>query len=201
MPEHTPEIEAKFRVDAFDAVRLRCEQAGGEYVGALLQTDRFYDTPEGRLLAGDSGLRVRREATLEGEPGPCAESQVLLTFKGPLRNDSVLKVREEIELPLPGDERMERILAGLGLELVLAFQKRRIRYRLGGCMIELDELPLLGKFAEIEGPSESDVHRVCEMLDLSGPSLRVGYARMMGQICRERGIVPPDVTFDRFGGL
>ncbi|MEM6507068.1 MAG: CYTH domain-containing protein, partial [Planctomycetota bacterium] len=72
------------------------------------------------------------------------------------------------------------LLGALGYHHVLSFEKRRIRYELDGCNVELDELPIIGRFVEIEGPSEDAVLAVREKLGLSDePLIRSSYIAML----------------------
>ena len=53
------------------------------------------------------------------------------------------------------DDAIDAAFAALGYSRVLSFEKRRESWKLGGCNVELDELPHLGTFVEIEGPERS----------------------------------------------
>jgi adenylate cyclase class IV len=65
----------------------------------------------------------------------------------------------------------------------MSFQKRRTTYRLGRCLVELDELPMLGAFIEIEGPSERQVFAVAGKLGLGDESIKISYSHMMAEAC------------------
>ena len=47
-------------------------------------------------------------------------------------------------------------------------------WKLGGCTVELDELPHLGTFVEIEGPSEAAILKVRDQLQLDRAAAREG---------------------------
>ena len=70
------------------------------------------------------------------------------------------------------------ILAAMGFEKSLIVRKRRSSYRLGRCRVELDEVPLLGKFIEVEGPSTAAVERAMH-LGLTGERVTAGYVTML----------------------
>jgi len=142
------ETEVKFPVEDFEPVRQRLEQLRAEPLGTFLQDDRFYDFPDRRLLHGDCGLRVR---TVTSSASDVSGLRHLLTYKGP-RESGPAKRRLEIELAVSDPQAAAELLEQLGLQQILRLQKRRQRYRLNDCRVELDELPVLGKFVEIEGP-------------------------------------------------
>jgi adenylate cyclase class IV len=61
--------------------------------------------------------------------------------------------------------------------------------------VELDELPHLGCFVEIEGPDEQSVLAVRDRLGLAGPGITKSYLAMLDAHC---GGLPEgaEVTFD-----
>ena len=184
------EIEAKMKVDDFDAVRRRLGENGAERVGAVLETNSFFDTPARSLRNADKGLRLRTARDV----GTGVEKFVI-TVKGAQRQ-GVLKTREEAEINVDRGDNAEEVLKALGFAPTLSFQKKRESWKLGGCKVELDELPLLGRFVEIEGPDEPAVMRVRETLRLSDHSLiTTGYISMLSQRVGEHGGQPKSITF------
>jgi adenylate cyclase class 2 len=102
-----------------------------------------------------------------------------LTFKGPV-TPGAFKSREEFETPVGDAETAVRILDELGFVVILAYQKRRERWRLHDCQIELDEPPHIGLFVEIEGPDEAAIRSVRTELGLdAAPLERASYVRML----------------------
>ncbi len=95
--------------------------------------------------------RVRTVRVLDGQ-GPSAS----LTYKGP-RLASDLKRREESESAVSDPEAVAVILGALGFSERVLFEKRRESWRLAACQVELDELPALGLFVEVEGPTDEAV--------------------------------------------
>ncbi len=72
------------------------------------------------------------------------------------------------------------ILEELGFTAMLIFEKRRESWELGSCKVELDELPYLGAFVEIEGEPEA-IDAVAKILGLGKtPIEKEGYAAMLG---------------------
>ena len=75
---------------------------------------------------------------------------------------------------------IEKLLLAIGYEKAIVFEKKRRVYRLGGCEVALDELPLLGSFVEIEGPDGEKIADVQKNLGLSDlPSIKESYAGLM----------------------
>ncbi len=181
------EIEAKFKVANHRPIRRALRRAGGVYLGTILQTDRYFDTPKGDLLKRDSGLRIRNVRRLKSGRGEFDDAP-LVTFKGPRKYQKGLKVRSEYQTRVGDADAIERIFHALDLSATLTIQKRRAEYRLGHVVVSLDTLPLLGEFVEIEAPSENSARRVCRRLNLDGEMITASYTQMLLRHCRQKGI-------------
>ena len=89
------------------------------------------------------------------------------------------------------------LLAPVVFNVILSFEKRRETWELEGCKVELDELPHLGTYVEIEGPAEAIVLRVRGMLGLNDRGLvKASYAALLGEYVQERGLGKKVVSFD-----
>ncbi|RME41826.1 MAG: CYTH domain-containing protein, partial [Planctomycetota bacterium] len=154
------EIEAKFRVSSHDPVRARLQACGAKPLGCVLERNRIYDRQDGSLRAAGCGLRLRTISQEDGTSG-----QGTLTFKGPV-GPGPFKSREEIETGITDPAALEAILDRLGLLPILVYDKRRESWAWNGCRIELDEVPRLGRFVEIEGPDEKTIAAVRDRLGL-----------------------------------
>ena len=184
------EIEAKMKVADFDAVRKALVVSGATHVGAVLETNTFFDTPDRALLAQDKGLRLRRTHDQR-----TAEEHFIITVKGPAQAGP-LKTREEAETNVDDGARAAGVLKALGFFPELSFEKRRESWTLDGCKIELDELPILGRFVEIEGPNEPTVMRVRQRLGLSElPPIKTGYISMLTRHLQETRDSRKSITF------
>jgi len=161
------ELECKVRVESHEVIRERLRGAGATYVGRVCETNRLFDDRDGSLLAADSGLRVRSIRVLDGQ-GPSAS----LTYKGP-RQAGDLKRREETESAVSDAEAVAAILGELGFGERVLFEKRRESWRLAACQVELDELPALGLFVEVEGPTAAVVKAAIAQLGLADEPLIV----------------------------
>ena len=184
------EIEAKMKVDDLAAVRERLHEHGAEHLGEFLETNTFFDTSNRSLLAGDKGLRLRLSQNLRSN-----EESFVLTFKGP-RQQGELKTREEIELPVGSGRDAIDLLQSLGFDRVLTFDKKRQSWKLDGCKVELDELPHLGTYVEIEGPRDELILSVRDKLGLSTrPLIKTSYIAMLVEHLKRHGLPEGVVTF------
>ena len=172
------EIEVKFAVTGHQAVSDALRREGGTYMGSFEQTDQFYDTPQGRLRDGGCGLRIRRSRRLDGVGGEI-DTRPQVTFKGPRRTDLRAKVRPEYQTHVDDAQALEKVFEACGLVETVVVRKRRTSYRLGGCMVELDELADIGCFVEVEGPDEPTVFKVARRLGLAGEPVSESYLAMV----------------------
>jgi adenylate cyclase, class 2 len=186
------EIEAKMKLGAPDVEPMiaRLRDRGAIPLGQYLETNTFFDTEDRALLATDEGLRVRVLKHLT-----TGDTTAMMTHKGPNLH-SQLKRREENEMTVPSLADASRILNCLGYVKCLSFQKRRQSWKLDRCKVEIDELPRLGFFIEIEGPSEEAVMQTRESLGLSeSPLIKTPYSAMLTAHLQERGEPPTDLHF------
>lgn len=171
------EIEAKMRLHNPDAIISRLLELGATLKDTLSETNSYFDTAQGTLKSTDQGLRTRVEVANAGSPDQTITTTI--THKGP-RTMGQLKSRLESELDVDNARDAAILLGALGFHHVLSFEKRRVRYLLDGCNVELDELPIIGRFIEIEGPSEDAVISVREKLGLADePIIRSSYIAML----------------------
>jgi adenylate cyclase class 2 len=168
------ELESKIRVADHESVRARLRETGAEYISRVLETNRLFDDQKWTLLKSGCGLRVRECLPLEG-PGPSAT----LTYKGPVR-ESEFKQRSEIEFPIASAGAMIEILHKLGFFERIIFEKKRESWRLDPCKVELDEVPTLGRFVEVEGPDPKTIKRIVGQLGLDATaSIRKSYVALL----------------------
>jgi adenylate cyclase class IV len=121
----------------------------------------------------------------------------LVTYKGPRSLRGRAKSRREIQTHVADPRAVEEMLTELGLGRRFVIQKRRSTYRLGGCLVELDELPILGSFVEIEGASTRAIEAVARKLGLEGQPTKAGYVHLAAEACRRAGSQCTEVTFRR----
>ena len=190
------EMEMKFAVASHQAVRRVLRSCGGEYLQTALQRDTYYDTPTGSLSKSDSGLRLREIRRLRNGSGS-GDIRPELTFKGPRRRSGGAKVRSEVQTRLDDPAAVAEILQHLGVRATMIVEKRRASYRMGRCLVELDELPLIGCFVEVEGPGVGEITRLGRKLKLSGQPIGETYVELLLRHCRQVRISPREITFAR----
>ena len=184
------EIEAKMKVADLALVKQRLITCGATLIGEFLERNTFFDTEDRSLLAADEGLRLRQNHDLNTGKSVC-----IMTFKGP-RQHGQLKSREETETTVGSFTDASGLIERMGYTKVLSFEKRRDSWSLGGCEVELDNLPRLGTFVEIEGPKDEVVLRVRELLQLTDrPLVRASYIAMLMTHLQEAGDTSHEVLF------
>jgi adenylate cyclase class 2 len=168
------EIEAKMSVEDHEPLRQSLRAQGARQISKVLETNRILDTDDHALQSAGKGLRVRVNHNLANQ-----QDETILTIKGPLK-PGPLKSREENELTVADSEEALRFLETLGYRPVLTFEKRRETWELADCKVELDELPMLGRFVEIEGPGEAAVMAVRQSLGLGEqPTIKTSYVGLL----------------------
>ena len=186
------EIEAKMSVPDLALVREALTRAGARRVKNTLETNDFFDTEDRTLLAGDEGLRLRTNRDAHS-----GHATHVITHKGALQAGQ-LKSREETEVTVDNPAAATKLFERLGLRVTLSFEKRRETWELGGCKVELDEVPHLGAFVEVEGPAEAQVFRVREAVGLSDrPIIKTSSIAMLTRHLEERGQQASVIRFDQ----
>jgi adenylate cyclase class 2 len=189
------EIEAKMKVDDHEQVRSRLELLGAQPTGTHHETNIFFDTTEHVLRNGDRGLRLRIDYDPE-----TARREFIITYKGP-RQEGEVKTREERELTVSSDANAIALLNGLGYQQQLSFQKRRHSFSFAGCKVELDEIPILGTFVEVEGPSQSAVMKVRDTLGLADqPMVQQSYIALLMAYVTEHNLAERSIEFPKHSG-
>ena len=165
------EIEAKLKVDSLPEVEQKLAELGAEFLTEQLQTDYLFDDIDSALTTTDRCLRLRCQSVAGSE-------RFFLTYKG-AKEKSNFKKRQEIEIEIKDAESTRKLLSALGYVKVLVVEKNRRLWRLGGCAVALDQLPLLGAFVEIEGPDDKKITDVQQSLGLTNlPHITKSYAQL-----------------------
>jgi predicted adenylyl cyclase CyaB len=184
------EIEAKMRLKDFAPLLRRLKNSRAKAAGEVLETNIFFDTPDNALRSAGMGLRLRANRNIR-----TGNTRHVVTFKGPRRRGS-LKTRPEFEFSIDNPSALIHVLNQLGYAVRLTFQKRRRTFSLRGCKVELDELPHLGEFVEIEGPGVRRVMAVRKRLGLSDhPLIKASYASMLARYLADNKIRSRKVEF------
>jgi len=168
------EIEAKLKVDSLKEVERKLAEVGADFLEEQLQTDTYFDDTGAALKSGDRALRLRRQMAGKNE-------KFFLTYKGAKEKNN-FKKRCQIEVEVGDGVSAQKLLLALGYEKDLVFEKKRRVWRLGGCEVALDELPLLGTFVEIEGPDCKKIADVQRNIGLENlPHITESYASLVAK--------------------
>ena len=151
------EVEVKLPIDDITGLGPRLERLGARLLHPReFEDNQIYDFPDRGLTQRGSMLRVR-----------VLERGALLTYKGKVRIESGMKVRDEIESSFPAAEApaLLEIVSALGLAPVFRYQKYRTTWEMTGLLITLDETPI-GSYIELEG----------EKMQIDATAARLGYS-------------------------
>jgi len=177
------EVEAKMKLEYPASLQNKLESLGATLERRLIETNTYFDSSDNQFKASDQGLRVRVEVDQD-----TSHTQTVLTHKGP-RSHGKLKTRSETELIVEGPGQAAQMLSALGYEAVLMFEKYRCRYLLDSCRIEIDTLPYLGTYVEIEADHEDAVLAAQSRLGMADvPLIRASYIAMLMTYLREHQI-------------
>jgi adenylate cyclase, class 2 len=183
------EVELKFPLTDREAVRSRLVELGFTCSGRVFEYNLVLDTPDGSLTAEGKLLRLR------------SDRKIRLTFKErnavPGALDERYKVRSESEIELSDLETMRHILHRLGYTRERVYEKYREHFSRGpGVSAELDTLPRLGEFLELEAPPEVIDSLAADLGLEVTRGLRENYFQLYNARCQAEGIQPGDMRFD-----
>ncbi len=153
------EIEAKLKVDSHKQIIERLRKLGAEFAGKQLHTDYYFDDANTTLTKTDRCLRLRFRRAGRTE-------KAFLAYKG-AREKNQFKKRREIDIEISDGKSAVKLFSALGYKKALVIKKRRQVWQFGGCEIALDQLPLLGRFVEIEGRNENTIAAAQKKLGLA----------------------------------
>jgi adenylate cyclase, class 2 len=186
------EIEVKFKVADQVALEKQLHAIGFRCVTPrTFERNVLYDTPDRRLRAQQSILRIRKYG-----------DRWVLTHKClPCDNDPEArhKHRVETETEVADGEALGTVFTYLGYESAFTYEKWRTEYAdaTGHCV--LDETPI-GTFAELEGPEEW-IDATSAFLGLHASQLiTLSYGRLFDEWRQQTGSVATDLTFEAIQG-
>lgn len=154
------EIEVKILEVDQTQIAAQIERLGGRLEGDWFLKTYIYDFPDRRLLARKSYIRIRNE---EANVWHCTMKRVPQNI-AMFGHDA--KVREELDTIVSDPAVAAEILGGLGLEQTLYFEKKRRHYRYGTILFDLDELPGIPPYLEIESDSLAKVQEGLALLGI-----------------------------------
>jgi predicted adenylyl cyclase CyaB len=186
------EIEAKIQVQDDSAVRARLRTLGARFIGRYLEVNHILDHPLLDLRLRGQSLRVRELDTLDGQPQPAT-----ITYKGSVQPGTMFKTRPEINVVTHSPGAAVELLESLGFTRVLSFEKIRESWSRSPCQVEIDELPHLGRFVEVEGPDETSIFELLKELGCAAaPHIPQGYVSLLLEYCRTAGRSERMVRFE-----
>lgn len=190
MTTNNQEIESKFYLRNPAAIEARLLALGATCrVPRGFEYNLRYDDPQSSLQRQRKVLRLRKF------------DDTRLTFKGPGQAIGGALSRTEIELIIDNFENAQLLLAGLGYQLVMIYEKYRAIYELEGALIALDELPY-GHFVEIEAENPEKIAWLADKLGLNPhTAIPASYQSLFERLKQTRGLSMPHLTFDSFKGL
>jgi adenylate cyclase class 2 len=184
------EIELKMRLDDPGALEAKLRALGASCLGAVLEQNTYYDTAASDLRRAGHGLRLRIEHPTDGGP-----SRAIVTHKGP-RAPGPLKTREETQVQVSESAAAGALLEALGYRPVLFFEKRRRRWRLDECNVEIDSLPHIDHYVEIEGPNEQAVLAARARIRMDQvPMVKKSYLGLLRDYLDSHGLLERCITF------
>jgi len=179
------EREIKFPGVELDELRGRLKELEAERLGPAAFEDNWILDREGELLASGRILRLRTDG-----------QRARLTFKGPLRLEGNMKVRQEREVEIENADEARELFQNLGYGVVRRYQKMREEWQLGGVTIALDHTPI-GDFAEFEGDGAETVARRFGLDPEKGE--RRSYLRLYEDYLKQHPEAPPEMIFRHQG--
>jgi adenylate cyclase, class 2 len=183
------EIEAKMKVADLDSVRRKLKELGAVRRGKEFETNSYFDTSDESLQKSGKGLRIRVAVDEAGS------RKAKITMKGALQQGP-LKSREETEFSVSDPDAASLLLQNLGYHPTLSFEKRRESWEFQKCEVDLDELPYLGFYVEIEGPGEAPVMAARKSLGLSDlPLISTGYISLLARYLEQNQIKQREIRF------
>lgn len=173
------EMEIKIQIGSeehFRKVFDACNALCGAPLSHVLQMDEYYDTADGQLRKQDLVIRIRSNG-----------GKKTIALKSPrVELPSGITNRIELEFVSAAEENVHEQLTSQGLNPHEAAEKERWTFIYKNCEIALDKLPFIGAFIEIEGPSETEIHEMVHLLNLSeNQVVRQNYGELMKAKFRE----------------
>lgn len=187
------EIEAKWLNIDPEKLEAKLVALGAEKIFDQLYRIQTMDYPDFRLDAAASWVRVRDEG-----------SQVTMCFKQRMRNgnDKSGKTNDlgmvEHEVVVSDFDTARDFLYSIGLVNKYYEEKKRIRYIYQGIEFDIDLMPGVPPYLEIEASSWDDIEKGAKLLGLANEDKKIFSAY---QVYALNGIEMRDYSEFRFSGL
>ncbi|MEW6671395.1 MAG: class IV adenylate cyclase [Thermodesulfobacteriota bacterium] len=183
------EIEVKFYLEDYEALRNRILSMGAKSRGRVFERNIRFETVDNRLIRQHSLLRLRRA------------DKSTLTFKSEAENPGrQFKIHKELEVGIDDFDAMARILESLGFQPAQCYEKWRETLKLHNTCFCLDALPY-GNFIEIEG-TKSEIKQWAARIGLDwNKRILLNYLAMFEIIRIREKLAFSDITFLNFTNL
>jgi len=184
------EFEVKYLNINPKEIEARLKKLGAKKVFDRLYRVNIFDYPDLRMNAEAAWLRMRDEG-----------DKITLTYKKRLgtknkgENDDGMK---EVEITVNDYEKTAELLHSIGLADKFIEEKRRIRYILKDIEFDIDYMPALDPFLEIEASSMKKVEEGIKLLGLDPKGKKIFSAF---QIYELNGINMLEYEAFKFDGL
>jgi len=184
------EIEVKMRAPDIEKLQGQLVEYLARRGPVIKEINQFFDTADNDLRRSDQGLRIRSEIHDDNQP------MTIIAHKGP-RLDGKVKSRSETQVKVDNAEDAMALFTALGLVETIRFEKHRRRWHLDNCLVEIDTLPALGHFVEIEGPSSQAVLDLRKKLGMEHhPLIQQSYAALVHEYLQEQHPQQQQLLFD-----
>jgi adenylate cyclase, class 2 len=189
MDKSQKELEVKFYLSHPAGFEARLRESGAVHdQPRTLERNLRFDSSCLDLTRSHQVLRLRQDRNS------------VLTYKGPGEEVQGVRLRREIEVEVSDFEATRDLLAALGFEVYVSYEKYRTSYRLDQVIVTLDELPY-GFFTEIEGPDGPAIRAAAERLGLDWEArILDSYLAIFERLKPQIRLEARDLSFENFRG-
>ena len=150
------EIEIKILEINVQDVVSKIENLGAHKTQEVLLKVDWLSFPEHDKNHQPWFLRVRSYNT----------GKVEITWKGDLENIKNVRKIKEINITVDDHEKTKTLFESIGLVVYAHQEKKRMSWKLGDIVFDLDTYPVMKSYLEIEGPSEEEINNMIKKLGL-----------------------------------
>ena len=148
------EVELKFLEIDTEAIRQKIILLGAKKVFDGVMKAAYLDNEAGDIKKTNRVVRIRTE----GE-------KVVLAYKEP-QESTFASSSKETEITVSDYDVTKALFAKLGFTPSREYEKHRESYKLEGYSFELDTIPGIPTFLELEATSEDAIIQICAKLEL-----------------------------------
>ncbi|MBI4016150.1 MAG: class IV adenylate cyclase [Candidatus Aenigmarchaeota archaeon] len=150
------EIEVKILEIDKERIDDKLRTLGARKTFDGIVTAVYYDFPDGYLEKQDKTLRLRKKESV-------IETQTEFTSKTPVSRKKA-KIMTEHEVCVDDYDKMKKLLESIGFIEYKTLIKQRISYSIGKVHFEIDTLPNIPTFLEIEAPDIKTLEKQVTLL-------------------------------------